>query len=105
MSKSCRNVALCFSSLNYFNTMKKILLVLCVFIMSCQGHFEDQTKCYTIKGKHIENEPTGVNGNFQVKHYLYMTDGSLQDVNLETYLKYEPGQQVCFTENVWVTDK
>jgi len=84
--------------------MKFLILIFSILFLSCNGHYENVTTCYKIKNKHMENEPIGTDGNFEVVHYFLMTDGTLKKVILKDYLTYNIGDKVCYTEEVLIQD-
>lgn len=87
--------------------MRKLLFTILslTMLVSCGYHEENVTTCGVVAKKHTEQESIGSHGDFRTVHYFYTTNGELHKVNLETYLKYEIGDEVCFTELIWVKDK
>ena len=53
----------------------------------------------------MEQESYNGHGAFNTEHYFLLDDGTLKNVTLEVYVKYEIGDRVCFTETYWVKDK
>jgi len=80
--------------------MKNLLLILAILFLSCNGHYEKVTTCHIIKNKHMENESIGTNGNFEVVHYFYMTDGTLKKVILKDYISCEIGDEVFIKDTI-----
>jgi hypothetical protein len=79
--------------------MKNIFILIAIVVtaelISCQLHPQKITRCGIISKKHTEQDPTGHDGNFTMKHYFLMTDGLLISVSLKEYLKYEVGEKAC----------
>jgi len=88
---------------------KPIFLILIIAILSgCHRneHQEIVEEYYTIAKKHEEQVCINNFGEFRTDYYFYMTDGTLKKIDdLESYLSYDVGDEVCFEYSVWVDDK
>jgi hypothetical protein len=85
-----------------------ILILILAMLSSCHRneHEEVVRECYTIAKKHEEQVCITNHGGFRTDYYFYMTNSSLKEVeDLETYLSYDVGDEVCFTHTIWVEDK
>lgn len=80
-----------------------LIFLLAAVLSSCDAPvYEKQKVCKTLKAKHTEAEPQVGFGKFEMMHYFLYTDGTLEEVDIKTYMSFEVGANLCWDETVRV---
>jgi hypothetical protein len=76
-----------------------IIGFICLVLFGCK---EKQRKefCKVLKAKHYENESINNMGNFRVIHYFMFEDLTTLTVDLNSYMQFNIGDNVCWTQEI-----
>ena len=69
-----------------------------------KGYYEEKPMEYVIEKLHTEPRSINNSGAFEMTYYLYMTDGSIHEVDMEDYLASNIGDTVYFQEKIWTSE-